>query len=80
MPATGKVKPEVRDGGVFLPWKFVGWIVLSLLVPGVFSFIVFAFKAYTVADKVEAVVVNDKKQDGEIVVIRERLAKQEAKP
>lgn len=74
MPNTGKIRPEVSAKGLLLPWPLVFSIVLTVLAPMTVSFIVFAIKATTVANVVEDVRQNDKRQDVDIVNLKTDLA------
>lgn len=76
MTDTGKIKPAVNARGLFLPWSLVAALLLSGLIP----LWVLSVKAWYVASQVEAIAESDKRQDGEIVDLRERISKQEAKP
>jgi hypothetical protein len=74
MPSTGKIRPEVSSRGLLLPWPLVFSLVLTVLVPGLVSFVVFAVKAAAVAEVVQEVKHNDRRQDTEIVEIKTDVA------
>jgi len=80
MPDTGKIKPEVTERGLFMPWLLVVSLLFALLVSGIIPLWIFAVNAMHVADRVDAVIESDRAQDKSIIELRERVAKQEARP
>lgn len=69
---TGKFK--FTESGVFVSWPVVVTLLVLVMGSGLVPLWLFAVKAFSVAENVEALVENDKQQNKELAEVKTEVA------